>query len=70
MSQEIKFNEADHAMANKLIELRICLTRAITIIDDLADKTELTEEQKDDFVRITNVIKTYATDSIDTSMPN
>jgi len=48
-------------MPDQLNELRILLTRAIIIINDLADKTELTDEQKGDFVIITDKLKRIET---------
>lgn len=54
---------------DQLNELRICLIRALTIINTLADKIELTEEQQDDFVRLTEVIKKYETMQADEERP-
>jgi len=57
-------------MKNELNELVLCLTRALAIINDLADKTELTKAQKNDFVRMTELIMDYETLSADEKINN
>ena len=56
-------------MKNELNELRVLLTRAIVIINDLADKTELSDQQKDDFVIIADRLKVLEAMNADESKP-